>query len=349
MNELNDANILKPGESQRFHKQERNAFLRLYEIFGIYFVAVILLFVGVFVNVNFFTADNFLNVLRNIALLGIASCGMAFVVYIGKWCDLSLPSYMALSGTVAIACLPLGFVPALICGVLAGMAIGAMNGLVVGWLNANPILWTLAVVYFMEGFMRFTWSNNQIYPDQVLESRGLDTTAADHFLAIFQTDVFSIPLIVVVMILMFVLCHFVLTRTKFGLFAKYVGSSLETAKSSGVNVKLIVLYSFLATAFCGSIAGIFITSLNKLGVFYLGQGYDFKSVTAVVIGGMMQSGGRGSMIGVFGGVLVIGLLSNIMNFIGINTFQQDIITGSIFILVVGFHQYQLRSQGKDYA
>ncbi len=63
--------------------------------------------------------------------------------------------------------------------------------------------------------MRFTWSNTQIYPDQVLESRGLDTTAAEHFLAIFQTDVLSIPLIVIVMLLMFVLCHLVLTRTKF--------------------------------------------------------------------------------------------------------------------------------------
>ena len=92
---------------------------------------------------------------------------------------------------------------------------------------------------------------------------------------------------------------FIFTKTKFGLYAKLVGSSLEAAKSSGVNVKRVILYAFLATAFFGSIAGIFITSLNKLGVFYLGQGYDFKAVTAVVIGGMMQSGGRGSMVGVF--------------------------------------------------
>ena len=349
MNELNNAAVLKPDESQRFQKQERNVLLKVYEIFGIYVVAVALIVVGMFVDSNFFTADNFLNVLRNVALLGIASCGMSYIVYIGKWCDLSLPSYMALSGTVAIACLPFGFIPALICGILAGMAIGALNGIVVGWLNANPILWTLAVVYFMEGFMRFTWSNTQIYPDQVLESRGLDTTAAEQFLGIFKTNILSVPLIVIVMILLFVLCHFIFTKTKFGLYAKLVGSSLEAAKSSGVNVKRVILYAFLATAFFGSIAGIFITSLNKLGVFYLGQGYDFKSVTAVVIGGMMQSGGRGSMVGVFGGVIVIGLLSNIMNFIGINTFQQDIVTGLIFILVVGFHQYQLRSQGKDYA
>jgi len=102
------------------------------------------------------------------------------------------------------------------------------------------------------------------------------------------------------------------------------------------------MMSFLAAAFCASIAGIFITSLNKLGVFYLGRGYDFKAVTAVVIGGMMLSGGRGSMPGVLGGVLVIGLLANIMTFMGINTFQQNIVTGAIFIAVVGLEQYRLR-------
>ena len=109
------------------------------------------------------------------------------------------------------------------------------------------------------------------------------------------------------------------------------------------------MMGFLAAAFCASIAGIFITSLNKLGVFYLGKGYDFKAVTAVVIGGMMLSGGRGNMLGVLGGVLVIGLLANIMTFMGINTFQQNIVTGAIFIAVVGLGQYRLRKRGKDYA
>lgn len=349
MNEINSGVFAPTTESQRFVRTKQNAALRIYGLFGIYTLAIILLGVGYCVNPEFMTSANFLNVLRNIALLGIVSCGMAFVVYIGKWCDLSIPSYMAFSGTMAVSYLHLGIFPALIIGIFSGMAIGALNGLVVGWLNANPILWTLAVVYFMEGFMRFMWSNTQLYPDQILSSRGLDTIDADRFIGIFRTDLFGIPLIVIVMLLMFVLCHLVLNRTKFGLYTKLVGSKQEAAKCSGVNVKMYILYAFLAAAFCGSIGGIFITSMNKLGVFYLGQGYDFKSVTAVVIGGMMQSGGRGSMFGVFGGVLVIGLLSNIMNFIGINTFQQDIVTGSIFILVVGFHQYQLRSQGKDYA
>lgn len=111
----------------------------------------------------------------------------------------------------------------------------------------------------------------------------------------------------------------------------------------------IVFLNFLIAAFTASLAGIFLTSMNKLGVFYLGQGYDFKAVTAVVLGGVMLSGGRGRMSGVLGGVLVIGLLSNILQFLGVTAFRQNIITGMVFIAVVGLQQYRLRATGRDYA
>ncbi|MFC1537970.1 ABC transporter permease [Candidatus Latescibacterota bacterium] len=316
---------------------------RFTDTIGINLVAVVLVIIGYFVSPDFLTGDNFLNILRSVALLGITASGMAFVTYSGNMADLSIPSIMAFSGIITVASLSLGLIPALILGILAGMSIGAMNGTVVGRLNANPILWTLAVSFFMEGFMRFTWSNSQIYPDTAPGSSG----AA--FTALFRTNIGPVPLIVVFMISMFVLGHMILTRTLFGVETKLVGSSKATAKASGINVPRVVMFDFLAASFAASVAGIFITSLNKLGVFYLGQGYDFKAVTAVVIGGMMLSGGRGNMWGVLGGVLVIGLLSNIMTFIGINTFQQNIVTGIVFITVVGLQQLQLRRQGRDYA
>ncbi|MFC1650173.1 ABC transporter permease [Candidatus Latescibacterota bacterium] len=316
---------------------------RFTDTIGINLVAILLVIIGYFVSPEFLTGDNFLNILRSVAMLGIVASGMAFVTYSGNMADLSIPSIMAFSGIITVASLSLGLIPALLLGVLAGMSIGAMNGTVVGRLNANPILWTLAVSFFMEGFMRFTWSNSQIYPDTA------PGTSGAAFTALFRAKIDPVPLIVVFMIAMFVLGHLILTGTRFGVETKLVGSSKAAAKTSGINVPRVVLFDFLAASFAASVAGIFITSLNKLGVFYLGQGYDFKAVTAVVIGGMMLSGGRGNMWGVLGGVLVIGLLSNIMTFIGINTFQQNIVTGIVFITVVGLQQLQLRRQGRDYA
>ncbi|HOD50754.1 MAG TPA: ABC transporter permease [Candidatus Hydrogenedentes bacterium] len=321
----------------------RNLVLTVLETAGIYAVAAALLVSGIFVSPEFLTAENLLSILSGVALLGIVASGMAFVTYSGNMADLSIPAIMAFSGIIAVASLSLGLIPALALGILAGLAIGAMNGLVVGKLNANPILWTLAVAFFMEGFMRFTWSNNQIYPD--IEPG----TPGAAFIEIFRMRAGPVPLIVLVMLVLFTLGHMVMTKTRFGRESQFVGSSRAAAKASGIRVSRVAFFNFLVAAFAASIAGIFITSMNKLGVFYLGQGYDFKAVTAVVIGGVMLSGGRGHMPGVFGGVLVIGLLTNIMTFLGVTSFRQNIVTGIVFIVVVGLQQYQLRARGKDYA
>ena len=323
--------------------RERFCFTSALEVAGIYLVVGVLILIGMVVSPEFLTVDNLLSVLAAVALLGMVASGMAFVTYSGNLADLSVPAIMAFSGIIAVAVLPMGLPLALAAGILAGLAIGALNGWVVGRFNANPILWTLAVAFFMEGFMRFTWSNNQLYPDTEPGSPGVA------FVGIFRMRAGPVPLIVVVMAAMFVVAHLVMTRTRFGRESQLVGSNRAAAQTSGIRVSRVVFFNFLAAAFAASIAGIFLASMNKLGVFYLGQGYDFRAVTAVVIGGVMLSGGRGHVAGVFGGVLVIGLLTNIMQFIGITSFRQNIVVGIVFIAVVGLQQYRLRVRGKDYA
>lgn len=308
---------------------------------GIYAVVGALLVIGRVISADFLTAENMLTVLNAVALLGIVSTGMAFVTYSGHMADLSLPSIMAFSGIICVAALPLGLPVALACGLLAGMLVGAMNGFVIGRLRANPILWTLAVAFFMEGFMRFTWSNNQVYPDITPGSSG------EGFIGIFRSEIGGLPLVVMVMFLMLALGQWLMSGTRLGRETRFVGSSRAAAMTTGIDVPFVVMMNFMIAALAASVAGIFITSMNKLGVFYLGQGYDFKAVTAVVIGGVMLSGGRGNMLGVLGGVLIIGLLTNIMTFIGLTSFRQNIVTGSVFVLVVGVQQYQLRASGGD--
>lgn len=322
---------------------KKNRLLSVLETVGIFAVAALLLLTGMVAFPGFLTADNLLGILNAVALLGIVAAGMAFVTYSGNIADLSVPVIMAFSGIIAVAALPLGLPLALLLGICAGLLIGAMNGFVVGKLNANPILWTLAVAFFMEGFMRFTWSNTQVYPDTTAG------TAGAAFIQIFRVRIGPIPLVVAVMFALFAAAHLAITHTRFGRESRLVGSSRASARTSGIPVARVVFLNFLVTAFAASIAGIFLTSMNRLGVFYLGQGYDFRAVTAVVIGGVMLSGGRGNMPGVFGGVLVMGLLTNIMTFLGITAFRQNIVTGVVFIAAVGLQQYHIRAQGKDYA
>ena len=214
-------------------------------------------------------------------------------------------------------------------GALIGMSSGFAHAvLFIGsWIASGWIAWRYAKVVQPE-------------VEQLVGS-----TELAYFLAMLA--VFVAALIVLVMLGMLIAGQLVMTGTRFGRESRYVGSSRAAAETSGIHVPRLILLNFMVAAFAASIAGIFLTSMNKLGVFYLGQGYDFRAVTAVVIGGVMLSGGRGNMLGVLGGVLVIGLLTNIMTFCRITSFRQNIITGMVFILVVGLQQYRLRRGGRD--
>jgi len=256
--------------------------------------------------------------------------------------DLSVPIIMAFSGIITVESLGFGFLPALLLGILAGIGIGVINGIVVGYFEANGILWTLAMAFAMKGIMRYMNSNNMVYPDMSGAGPG------EAFVRLFRINVGFIPLVVLIMLILFIVGHFIMKKTKFGLQAKLVGVSREAAECSGINVRKTTLLAFVMAAIASAIGGIMLSSMAKLGVYHLGEGYDFQAVTAIVLGGISLAGGRGNMLGLFGGVLVIGLLQNIMTFIGIGTFSQKIFTGIVFIIVVGLNLYYLRRMGRDY-
>ncbi len=316
---------------------------------GIYGVALLFILLGAalqgagIIN-NFLSAQNFFNIIDAVALLGIVAVGMAFVTYSGHYADMSVPTTMALTGIVAVEVLSFGFVPALLAALAVGLAIGLLNAVVVGKFKANPIIWTLAMNYVTMGIIRFVWVNKQIYPDMKTD----DALTIALFDNIFRYRFFNVVgLPVVVMLAMLVLAHFLMTGTAYGAQLKLTGSARKAARFSGINVERVVGIAFILAAFAATVGGLTVTSLSRVGAWYNGAGYDFRAVTAVVIGGMTLAGGRGSIIGVVGGAFVIGLMNNIMTLLGIGTFSQDMIRGAIFIVVVGINAKSLRSLGRD--
>jgi len=329
-------------ENQDVRKREMGKVSSIISKLGVYVLVIALMILGTIISPKFLTTSNFMNIIQAVSLLGIVAAGVSFVTYSGNFVDMSIPCIMAFSGMIAVDTLKYGIVVSILCGLSTGLVIGIINGTVVGKLKANPIIWTLSVAFVGSGFMRWFYSGKQIYPDV---NGG---AAAEVFISLSRTNVFgTIPLIVIVMIIFMILGQFVMTKTKFGKQVKLVGSSYEVAKMTGINVNGVVSGAFIVTALTASIAGIFLTSLAKTGAFYNGEGYDFNAVTAIVIGGMTLTGGRGDVVGVLGGVLVIGLLSNVMTLIGINTFSQSIVKGIIFIAVVGINARSLRKLGRD--
>jgi ribose/xylose/arabinose/galactoside ABC-type transport system permease subunit len=323
---------------------------RVFVTIGVYIIAIFLIILGIILQFtgvinNFLSGQNMLNIVDAVSMLGIVAVGMAFVTYSGHYADLSVPTTMALTGIVAVEMLKYGFLAAVIIAFAVGIVIGIINAIAIGKFRANPIIWTLAVNYMTMGVIRLVWVNKQIYPDMTAST----VRASELFDAIFRFRFFGkIALPMIMMIVLVIVLQFVLRKTKFGVQLKMTGAARTPAKFSGVNVELMIGIAFIICAMTATIGGLTVTSLNRVGAWYNGAGYDFKAVTAVVIGGVTLAGGRGAIIGVLGGVLVIGILNNILTLLGVGTFSQDMIRGAIFIIVVFINARSLRKMGRDY-
>jgi len=331
-----------------------NSFSRLVNAVGVYGIAVLFLALGALLQATgaisgFLSFKNMLNIVDNVALIGIVAMGMAFVTYSGHFADLSVPTTMAFTGYICVELLRFGFLPALLGALVAGLLIGLLNGYVIGKFRANPIIWTLAVNYVTMGIIRLIWVNKQIYPDMISQ----DKVAIALFDGIYRTRFFGlVGLPLVILAILVIVGQFVLTKTSFGAKLKITGSAYRAAKFSGIKVERMVLVAFVLAAFTATIGGLAITSLSRVGAWYNGAGYDFSAVTVIVIGGVTLAGGRGNILGVLGGTLIISILNNIMTLVqignfSIGTFSQGMVRGAIFIIVVGISAKSLRSLGRD--
>ena len=335
-------NTVVPAKDAR--KQEVNKFLLLINRMGVYLIVLILVIIGVIVAPGkFMTIGNWRAVIQAVSLLGITAVGISFVVFSANFNDMSAPMTIAFSGMISVTCIGLGFWPAIIIGLIAGTCLGVVNGFVIGKLHAHPIIWSMAFNFVVSGIVRWIYGGNQIYPDVIAG----DTPAVQMFFAISRSDIFGIPIMVIVMALMFIIGQWVLTRTVFGNQLKIVGSNYEAARLSGINIVRVITIVYLITAFCASVTGVFLASISKTGAYYNGEGYDFRACTAVLLGGMTLSGGKGDLIGTFGGVLTMGLLSNIMNLIGVSTFQQYLVLGAMFLVIVYINTMSDRKLGRN--
>ncbi|CEP69024.1 ABC transporter, permease [Moorella glycerini] len=330
-------------KSERIEPKKHPAEITVWiEKFGVYVMIFVLLCLGTLISSKFLTLENLANVVHAVALLGIVAVGVTFVTYSGHFADMSVPGIIALSGMIAVDMLRYGLVVSLAAGFVTGLMIGLINAFVVGKLRANPIIWTLAVAFVINGVVRWLYRGEQIYPDLKAGEK-----LATAFVNLARINIGgSIPITIVVFLVMVIIGQILLAKTKFGVQLKLIGSSYEVARMTGVNVTWMVGLAFILSAMAASIGGILLTSLVKIGAYYNGAGYDFRAVTAIVLGGVSLAGGKGNMIGVLGGVVVIGLLNNILTLLGVDTFSQTIVQGMVFILVVWVNTYSLRKLGK---
>jgi ribose transport system permease protein len=273
---------------------------------------------------TFPTKNNIFNVLRQSAPNVILSCGMTMAILLGG-IDLSVGSIIAMSGCLAAGAVVWGGMPEIV-GILIGLASGAVFGMFNGFLIAKttipPFIVTLASKNIAK---RIAYVYSQGKPIRCM-------TDAWKFLGAGYVG--GIPTPVITMFIVFIACVLFLNRTRLGRHVYAVGGNPTAAKFSGISNFKVKFTVHTISGLLAGLAGITIASRLYSGTCTSGDAAEMDAIAAVVIGGTSMSGGEGSMIGTLIGILIIGIISNGLNLLGVAQGPQKMVKGAIIVVAV---------------
>ena len=281
----------------------------------------------------FLSWRNISNIFKQTAANGMLSIGM-FVVILTAGIDLSVGSVLAL-GMMTLAVSNAAGVPwpvALALSPLMGMAAGFVNGVGITKLRMpHPFIMTLGMLFMARGLANLI-SGGVPYsglPDPI---RFLGS--ARIYLGEIDGTRFNLPVVFLFTILVYFLFWILLEHTVFGRRVYAIGGNPEAARVSGINVDRTLIIVYTICGFMAGIAGLIMAGRTNSGFPNAGTGMELEAIAAVIIGGASFFGGRGQVLGIFGGVLIMGLIKNGLNLNNVSTFWQQILIGAIIVLAV---------------
>ncbi|HEX9423079.1 MAG TPA: ABC transporter permease [Pyrinomonadaceae bacterium] len=272
---------------------------------------------------HFLTISNLLNIAEQATIIAIIAVGMTFVIITGG-IDLSVGSVLAFAGVVMGSVLQGGLpLPlALIVGVGAGLLCGLVNGLLITVGRLPPFIATLGMMSVVRGAaLMFT------------EGRPI-SGFSESFRSLATGEVLRVPAPVIIMIGVYVIAHFVLRRTKLGRYTYAIGGNEEAALLSGINVKLYKTMVYGIAGLLSGLAAILLTARLNSAQPIAGMSYELDAIAATVIGGTSLLGGEGTVVGTLIGALIMAVLRNGLNLLGVSSFIQQIVIGTVIIVAV---------------
>ena len=273
----------------------------------------------------FLTPENLLNVLRQNSMLGIVAVGMTFVILTGG-IDLSVGSLMAVAGVIAASLADRGLAVALIAAVAATTVLGLINGTVIAKARIQPFIVTLGMMIAARGLaLAFTGEKNVIVPASATDFAWLGQG--------WIADLLPVP--IAILILVYALGWLVLNYTAFGRHVFALGDNDEAARLMGLNIDRVTMAVYMISGLLAGLAGAVLASRLYTGSPTEGVGRELDAIAAVVVGGTLLTGGKGSVVSTLYGVLLLGVIFNIFNLEGqISPWWQLVLRGVILLAVV---------------
>ncbi len=275
-------------------------------------------------NKDFMSVVNITNILRQQTMVAITAVGATFIM-ITTGLDISVGSTIALSGVVFAKLVQGGMslFSACVMAILVGGVVGLINaGLIVG-AKINPVIATLGTMYAVRGVAYLVAGGSTI-------ANGLPA----NFNELGRGHWGIIPIPVVIMLIVFIVFHFILSRTLLGKYTYSIGGNIETSRLSGIPVRKVMTTLYIMTGLLTGLSGTIMASRLSSGNPQIGTGFEFDVIIAVFLGGVSITGGEGTLVGTFLGAMIVGVLSNGLNLLGINAFYQYIIKGIVLVIAV---------------
>jgi ribose transport system permease protein len=275
---------------------------------------------------RFASVDNFLNILEASSFLALVAVGMTFVIISGG-IDLSGGSMLALAAVLSAYAAQGGdSLIAMAVPLAVGAAIGATNGFLIARRGMAPFIVTLAALLFARGLAFAVADNgNKVYI--------IDRTM--WFVQLGQGSLLGVRLPIWIAAVAFLIGWIVLERTRYGFAVSAIGGSEEASRLMGLPIARVKVAVYVVSAMLATLAGILVAARSSSGLSTIGVGLELQAIAAVVIGGTLLTGGSGSMLGTLAGVLLLGVIDNLINQVGsLSSYVQLIVSGAVLLVVV---------------
>ncbi|NGN99885.1 ribose ABC transporter permease [Grimontia sp. S25] len=291
-------------------------------------IALLFLIVVVsFLNPNFFTVDNILNILRQTSINAIIAVGMTLVI-LTAGIDLSVGSVLALCGAFAATLIAME-VPVLVAvptALFAGAVLGAISGIIIAKGKVQAFIATLVTMTLLRGV-------TMVYTEGRPISTGF-TDTADAFAWFGTGYALGIPVPVWLMVIVFAAVWYLLNHTRFGRYIYALGGNESATRLSGIDVDKVKIGAYAICGLLAALAGIIVTSRLSSAQPTAGMGYELDAIAAVVLGGTSLMGGKGRIMGTLIGALIIGFLNNALNLLDVSSYYQMIAKATVILAAV---------------
>ena len=293
---------------------------------NIYRSVLILLVICVFATIlspSFLSVTNLFNVFKQITVAGIVGCGMTFVILTGG-IDLSVGSILGLSGVLASGVLAStgNTAAAVAVSLIVGVACGAVNGFFVSVCGIPPFILTLGMMTLLRGVI-LVYTKGSPIPIKV-----------DSYKFFGKGSIAGIPVPVIILIVVFLLAHYILTQTTYGRSVYAVGGNREAARLSGIRVKTSEFLVYTLNGLMCGMAGLILTARLGSAQSTSGTGIEMDAIAAVILGGTSLSGGVGFVLPTVVGAMIMGIIDNILTLMNVNPHATNIVKGAVILIAV---------------